>query len=186
MANSVPYGDQICETRNSSIDFACDKIEEQASCLSQNETCQWVYNGQVTPSWDLTNGRLEMWHFWPSGHPVPAAGWPRLHLHLRLSSPCFRPSAGQVQQAPPHRNRFKPDNLTFNSIFNLIWTFTQSKLFGNDENVFWLRQELKESQRPSVRVAQTCIEQSIFIYLAQRAIKQSGSTQKALREHSEH
>ena len=59
MANSVPYGDQICESRNSSIDFACDAIEEEAACVSLNETCQWVYNGQVI-SRDLTNERPEL------------------------------------------------------------------------------------------------------------------------------
>ena len=59
MANSVPYGDQICEPRNSSIDFACDEIDEEAACVSQNETCQWVYNGQVI-SRDLTNERPEL------------------------------------------------------------------------------------------------------------------------------
>jgi len=48
VANSVPYGDQICEPRNSSIEFPCDKIEEEAPCLTQNDTCQWVYNGQGT------------------------------------------------------------------------------------------------------------------------------------------
>ena len=37
------------------------------------------------------------------------------------------------------------------------------------EIYFWLRQELKESQSPSVRSVQTCLEQSIFIYLGQRA-----------------
>ena len=44
---------------------------------------------------------------------------------------------------------------------------------GGDK-AFWLRQELKESQssfvRPSVRPVQVCLEQSIFIFLGQRAI----------------
>ena len=47
---------------------------------------------------------------------------------------------------------------------------------------FWLRQELKESQyvfvRPFIRWVQTCLEQSIFIFLGQ-------SSNRALREHSE-
>ena len=104
MANSVPYGDQICEPRNSSIDFACDEIEEEAACISQNKTCQWVYNGQVTVTCrDLTNESCDTSK--QSGHTVPAAGGPRLHLHLRLGGHGVRAPAGQVQQASAHRNR---------------------------------------------------------------------------------
>ena len=35
------------------------------------------------------------------------------------------------------------------------------------------------------RAAQTCLEHSIFSFLGQRAIEQSGNTQKGLRENSE-
>ena len=52
---------------------------------------------------------------------------------------------------------------------------------------FWLRQELKKSLclsvHLSVRPAQVCLEQSIFIFLGQRAIEQSKSTRRTLREH---
>ena len=41
------------------------------------------------------------------------------------------------------------------------------------------------SVRPSVPSAVCCLEQSIFIFLGQRATEQSESTQKALKEHSE-
>ena len=36
---------------------------------------------------------------------------------------------------------------------------------------FWLRQELKMSQCPSVCLAQVCLQQSIFIFLGQRTIR---------------
>ena len=49
---------------------------------------------------------------------------------------------------------------------------------------FWLRQELKKSQSPSVRPFQTCLEQSIFIILAQ-IFKQSVRNRSAVSEHSE-
>ena len=43
------------------------------------------------------------------------------------------------------------------------------RLFTRDGKMilFLLRQELKESQCPSVRPAQVCLEQSIFIFLTQ-------------------
>ena len=52
--------------------------------------------------------------------------------------------------------------------------------------LFWLWQELRESQSLSVRPVKSCLEQSIFIYLGQRALrKQSENSQRVLWEHSE-
>jgi len=56
VANDVHYGDQICsdidlDTNNETwIDsnITCSNFGEEITCLSHNETCEWIYNGQGT------------------------------------------------------------------------------------------------------------------------------------------
>ena len=52
-------------------------------------------------------------------------------------------------------------------------------IFGSD------RSSRSHNVRPSVRSVQVCLEQSIFIFLGQRALREQAKSNQALREHSE-
>ena len=58
----------------------------------------------------------------------------------------------------------------------MSFLYRQVDLFGSD------RSSRNANVRPSVRVCQTCLEQTIFICLAQRALREQSSSQGALRK----
>ena len=48
MANSIPYGDQVCADRHTDTAQDCSLFTSVEACSQNNETCEWRYNGQGT------------------------------------------------------------------------------------------------------------------------------------------
>jgi len=46
VANTIPYGDQVCMEKNKTAEFGCKEFEIEETCDSKN--CDWKYNGQGT------------------------------------------------------------------------------------------------------------------------------------------